>query len=50
MASISNVKRGKPKASKNSTMYDSASESESCDATLSLTKKFSSAIDKIEKT
>ena len=49
MASISNAKRGKPKASKNSTTYDSASESESCDVTLSLTKQFSSVIDEIKK-
>ena len=46
MASISNAKRGKPKASKNSTTYDSDSENESCDVTLSLTKQSSSAIDK----
>ena len=44
---ILNVVRGKPKANKNSASYDSASESESCDVTLSLTKQFSSAIDTI---
>ena len=33
----------------NSTTYDSASESQSCDVTLSLTKQFSSVIDEIKK-
>ena len=44
MASISNAKRGKPKANKNSTKYDSAGESELCDATLSLTRQIASDV------